>query len=283
MQAAPAALAQIPAPEADGPGLAPSGGMTRERARAVALRAVGFFALMYPACAAVLLLYPSHIRERLLVGDRGPLVTAVRDAALLAAAYTLAYRAQPGYAPREGPDKWRWGDSWCSECGSLCPARAAHCRACPFTGGCVGACNHPRYVLFLAAGVWCMKRVVADMLTCLEVCALRSSRSLDWNLAHNAPPLLLAAVCGFLGLCAFCLLMWHLFLVATNQTAREVLHPEKCPWLNCGRRRSGPVRGPFDRGLWRNLLEWLRAGEDSRWIAPPPPPPAVWQQAAAAL
>ena len=148
--------------------------------------------------------------------------------------------------------------SYCNICSTVVPLRAHHCRRCNgciaaqdhhclWVGTCIGRHNHGRFWLFLLTQVSLAVYALHHVLT-----AMRHVAKQAWGWQH-----LVGSVMAFTMLaCAMligALLGFHTFLIASNQTTREVVKRHAVPYL-----RGLPWDvSPFDAGVFVNIYNFV--------------------------
>jgi palmitoyltransferase len=144
---------------------------------------------------------------------------------------------------------------FCTVCCLEQPMRSKHCRECghcvalhdhhcPWLGLCIGEKNRFYfwwYLFFECALLW--ESAV------LVVASIEDRNGLDWASA-NWGRVALMVVLSFFILMVSCLLGYHSYLAATNQTTWENVSWDKISYL---KQRSRKMGSPFSKGLLFNL------------------------------
>ena len=219
---------------------------------------VWFVFLAHPLTLLLLMFWPNSQTSDPLGRDVQILVFKVIVADIM---FWQARISKPNYTPIGDSERGVCDSDCvtCCDCQSQRIGRSKHCKICqrcvrkwdhhcPLLNGCIGEGNHGRYVLFLtstAVGLSHLSVVVGSTVS------VSLDKTIFQNVIYNMIPLfvtltvilLLAICCG--------LVLWHLFLISSNQTTPEVLHPEKCFWIHTDHPR------PFDKGILANTKLWF--------------------------
>ncbi|KAH0656179.1 hypothetical protein KY285_031061 [Solanum tuberosum] len=144
---------------------------------------------------------------------------------------------------------------YCRICKIYRPARSCHCivcdncvdnfdHHCPWIGQCIGLRNYRLYVLLLViANVYF---VYIFGFSCLKIQQNNGGNGLI-GLVRDCPETLVLACFSFVAACFVGgLACYHVFLIATNQTAYENF-----------RQQYGSTKNPFDKGVVTNIKEVL--------------------------
>ena len=191
----------------------------------------------------------------------------------------------------EGAEEEGEGRRWCGQCGLWQPLRAKHCRVCDrcvrrydhhciWLGSCVGERNHGLFWWYLlvdsAVGVWGFRL----LLTALRAPEGGAEAAKATTVNNGAIYLFLFLCFLFLSL-LLPLLVFHTYLVATNQTTWEVTCRSKITYFA----RVPAGRNPFHRGCVGNVAEMCAPGARDYAVpadlktslaGEPRPPPAWW-------
>eukprot|EP01060_Flectonema_neradi_P032373 TRINITY_DN5136_c0_g2_i1.p1 TRINITY_DN5136_c0_g2~~TRINITY_DN5136_c0_g2_i1.p1 ORF type:complete len:244 (+),score=12.29 TRINITY_DN5136_c0_g2_i1:653-1384(+) len=176
--------------------------------------------------------------------------------------FCQARRSVPYFVTIGGGDLERGDgqhDNICCECQCVRMIRSKHCKICqrcvrkwdhhcPLLNGCIGEGNHGRYVLFLASTAVGLSHLAVVVGSTIKI---TMASTVFQNITYNFIPLFVSLTVIFLLAICCGLVVWHLFLISTNQTTPEVLHPEKCFWIHADLPR------PYDKGFFNNVKMWF--------------------------
>ncbi|GLD98241.1 hypothetical protein PINS_up006938 [Pythium insidiosum] len=159
----------------------------------------------------------------------------------------------------------------CAQCG-VCVSRMDH--HCGWINRCVGFGNHRLFVVFLALHLVTLGGFVALAVVVLarfarpsNLEAARGSTSLRvwmqipslWSDHLLVMLVLLWGALAFLALAG--MLIQHIGNMFKNLTINETINWRRYAYISSSRAASKPGRSAFDRGGWRNVVEfWVRSG-----------------------
>ena len=167
-----------------------------------------------------------------------------------------------------GTDFTDFGDGWrtCRKCKTGKPPRTHHCSVCrrcvmkmdhhcPWVNNCVGFYNYKFFCLFL---LYCAAGCAYTALTCLFALYVRTNRR-----EHTIVFIFVLTLSVLFALTLF--IVWHVYLVATNQTTIEFYsnRMDASDARRRGERWVNPfsigARGNFEQvfGMSRNVGLWL--------------------------
>ncbi|KAI3938418.1 hypothetical protein MKW98_015317 [Papaver atlanticum] len=144
----------------------------------------------------------------------------------------------------------------CSHCNIVQPPRAKHCHDCDkcvlkfdhhcvWLGTCIGQDNHFRFWWYIfEENILCFWTVI------LYISYLRSDTPRAWWI--DAIMILLLATLFLCTIFIFLLLIFHNYLILTNQTTFELVRKRRIPYL-----RGVPAKVfPFSKGICRNVCDF---------------------------
>ncbi|GAB2223965.1 hypothetical protein Droror1_Dr00004710 [Drosera rotundifolia] len=155
------------------------------------------------------------------------------------------------YPPGSSVRQWT-----CTYCNVVQPPRAKHCHDCDkcvlqfdhhcvWLGTCIGQGNHCRFWWYI-----CEEAALCLWTVILYIQYLKANISRCWWLDVIMIALLITLSISLIFL--FLLLIFHSYLVLTNQTTYELVRRRRIPYM-----RTVPERVyPFSRGVWRNFYDF---------------------------
>ncbi|GAB2282484.1 hypothetical protein Dimus_017027 [Dionaea muscipula] len=158
------------------------------------------------------------------------------------------------YPPGSSARQWT-----CDYCNLVQPPRSKHCldcckcvlefdHHCVWLGTCVGQGNHCRFWWYLA-----VETTLCIWTGILYIEFLKANISKCWWL--DVSVILLLTILAMSLAFVLSLLIFHTYLLLTNQTTYEVLRRSRVPYL----KEATTIRHPFSRGIWRNLYDFCCA------------------------
>eukprot|EP00192_Tetraselmis_astigmatica_P012190 CAMPEP_0117681914 /NCGR_PEP_ID=MMETSP0804-20121206/19291_1 /TAXON_ID=1074897 /ORGANISM="Tetraselmis astigmatica, Strain CCMP880" /LENGTH=409 /DNA_ID=CAMNT_0005491813 /DNA_START=234 /DNA_END=1463 /DNA_ORIENTATION=+ len=168
----------------------------------------------------------------------------------------------------------------CQYCNAWQPLRTKHCHDCNrcvrlfdhhcvWIGNCVGVRNYRAFFLYLVTQflciVWGLRIFISGLadssprrLHPVRVHGIHSRPQLDLWVEERLPLLAGIAALLFLGLFVLCLLGYHSYLVATNQTTYELIREGSSAAYYLRHVPKGVA--PFSRGVAANIRSFLFQG-----------------------
>mmetsp|Transcript_19093 Transcript_19093/g.73462 ORF Transcript_19093/g.73462 Transcript_19093/m.73462 type:complete len:338 (-) Transcript_19093:1628-2641(-) len=200
--------------------------------------------------------------------------------------YLMCIFTPPGAPPKqEGGDREEerlLDEDWCYKCKQPKPARAHHCSVCgrcvlrmdhhcPWMANCVGFRNYKYFILFL----------LYITLGCIYVFAMcawpaewggLASKRLDVPFFGRSAISFVAMLTGTIALACGGMLLWHLYLVYSQQTTIEFYQNQL--YKRRAKKHNLIWYNPYDVGLHRNWDSVFGPGSLwVRWLLPSPRPP----------
>eukprot|EP00124_Ichthyophonus_hoferi_P002484 Ihof_evm3s171 gene=Ihof_evmTU3s171 len=199
------------------------------------------------------------------------------SASLMIYYFRLTWKSPPGFLTAT-PDQQRrtiielaehgqFDERFCTTCVLRKPLRSKHCAVCghcvakfdhhcPFAANCIGANNHRQFCLFLFF-------LIVVACTYFQICLLylRSICTYDdfilpqtWYYFHEQPVVAWTFTYSMLQTSwCFVLLLVQNYQVIVNLTTNERLLIHRMSYLHDDK---GNVRNAFDKGPWRNLVDF---------------------------
>lgn len=136
-------------------------------------------------------------------------------------------------------------------------------RSCDCAGTCIGERNRRLFVLYLF-----LQSVEAAMVISYISDAFALQSSVDEWFRANAVYIVAWVFTFFALAVSIPLLIYQIFLIATNQTSWEHARRSSITYL----RDLQGDRSPFDRGAFTNLWVFLCGGDRNKWVHSDAPP-----------
>ncbi|KAK1322443.1 putative S-acyltransferase [Acorus calamus] len=147
--------------------------------------------------------------------------------------------------------------SWiCAYCQTLRPPRAHHCADCDkcilkfdhhciWLGTCIGQGNHCRFWWYIFE-----ETVLCIWTAILYICFFKAIAEREWW--QNGIAIILSMILLLCLIFLLSILIFHCYLILTNQTSYELIRRHRIPYL-----REIPVwEHPFSKGICRNLYDF---------------------------